>query len=66
MTPADFRAARQSLGWTQEEAGIALGGLHQTTIARIEAGRLPISGTLRLLLLGYASGRLPKDWAAKA
>lgn len=41
MTPADFRAARETLGLTQAQLAEAL-GMQRRQIIRLEAGETPI------------------------
>jgi transcriptional regulator with XRE-family HTH domain len=54
MTPADFTAARKSLGLTQEQWGERL-GLHRVTVTNIETGRAPITPTVEHLVKLYKS-----------
>lgn len=42
MTPADFRAARETLGLTQAQLADAL-GMQRRQIIRLEAGETPIT-----------------------
>ena len=55
MTPAEFRAAREALGLTQEEFGRELGFTGKPlniakSIRRLEAGQREIDGTLERLV----------------
>ena len=61
MTPAAFKQARQTLGLTQVQLAAVM-GLHQTTVARIETGRLPIPQPVRRMLTAYLDGYRPEDW----
>lgn len=49
MTPRQFRAARRTLGFTQQRLAEAL-GTHFTTIFRWEQGRVPIRESAARLL----------------
>jgi DNA-binding transcriptional regulator YiaG len=59
MTPAKFRALRESLGLTQTEWGDWL-GVHRVNVSKIESGKKPISPTLSRLLDAIAAGYRPK------
>jgi transcriptional regulator with XRE-family HTH domain len=45
MTPAEFRAARKALGWTQEQAAAALGYAGHRAISALEQGERQVSAT---------------------
>ncbi|MDF2140874.1 helix-turn-helix transcriptional regulator [Paenirhodobacter sp. CAU 1674] len=62
MTPAKFRAARQTLGLRQDQLGDAL-GLSRTTISRIESGSHPIEPRTALTLRAMVIlGADPDHW----
>jgi len=54
MTPAEFRAIRESLGLTQAELGERL-NRHWVTISRYESGALAIPSELAQLMRMYAA-----------
>jgi DNA-binding transcriptional regulator YiaG len=67
MTPAEIRAARLALGYTQQQLADALGITGEyaaDTVRSWESGRRPISGpasvAIRLLLDMQAKGK-PRD-----
>ena len=64
MTPAEFRAARKSLGWTQEQAAAALGYGGNRAISALETGERQVSATLALLVQAYLDGWRPTACAA--
>lgn len=68
MTPAEFRAARDSLGWTQDEAAAALGYGSAQAISDLERGKRGKDGIPRptaILMRAYLDGRL-HDWQPPA
>jgi transcriptional regulator with XRE-family HTH domain len=60
MTPAEFRAARKALGWTQEQAAAALGYAGHRAISALEQGERQVSATLALLVRAYQDGWRPE------
>lgn len=61
MTPAEFRAARKSLGWTQEQAAAALGYGRPERISEIERGISPVTNTVAMLMRAYLDGWRPGE-----
>lgn len=59
MTPAEFRAARKRLDWTQAEAAAALGYAGNRAISALETGERQVSATLALLVQAYLDGWRP-------
>lgn len=59
MTPAEFRAALDQMGWTQEQAAAALGYSHNTAISALARGERRVSATLALLVRAYLDGWRP-------
>jgi transcriptional regulator with XRE-family HTH domain len=64
MTPAQFREARESLGWSQYELADALnlGGTTEKGAQRVremESGARPISGPIVRLMEAFADGWRP-------
>lgn len=57
MTADEFKTRRQSIGWTQKQAGEAL-GLSIPQIAAIENGRSKVTATVEKLFSFYKVG----DW----
>jgi len=49
LKPADIRALRDRLGWTQSQLADAL-GMHANTVACMERGEKPISERTRAAL----------------
>lgn len=66
MTPAEVRAARQSLGLTQAQLapllGYAPGPNPQSPVCALERGRREIDGAKARLLRAYLDGYRPPDW----
>lgn len=58
MTPLQFREARLAFGLTQSEWGLLL-GVGREHVAKIEAGRAPVSKTLALLVDAYKRHGIP-------
>ena len=54
----DFRAARLSLGLTQEQMAKAMGFKDKGTVSRIERRERGLTGTAAILLQAYLDGRL--------
>lgn len=66
--PEQMRAARQLLGWTEEQMGSALrlAGTPEKIAARVrdmEAGRRDISGPVQVATEALLSGWRPHDWS---
>jgi hypothetical protein len=49
MTPAAFRSARHSFGLTQQAWGLLL-GMGREHVAKLEAGTMPVSKTVAILV----------------
>jgi transcriptional regulator with XRE-family HTH domain len=62
MTPADFRAARLSLGLTPAQAATLLGYGNQSRISELEHGKRRPSATVQRLIQAYLDGYRPADW----
>jgi transcriptional regulator with XRE-family HTH domain len=62
MTPADFRAARLSLGLTQAQLAAVMGYSGQSRIAEIETGARNPSHAAQRLMDAYVAGYRPDDW----
>jgi transcriptional regulator with XRE-family HTH domain len=62
MTPVEFRAARKSLGLTQEQCARLLGYGSKVRISEIENGKRGASDAVLLLLGAFLSGYRPPDW----
>lgn len=62
MTPADFRAARQRLGLSQEQLAFMLGYRARYTVSDIERGNKAPNGAAVRLLQAYLEGYRPADW----
>ena len=60
MTPLQFRETRLAFGLTQSEWGRRL-GVGREHVAKIEAGRAPVSKTLALLVSAYKRHGLPAE-----
>ena len=62
MTPADVKAARQALGMTTAELGLALhmASDEGRSVRNCESGRNPISGPASLAFEALLSGWRPK------
>jgi hypothetical protein len=61
MTPEEFRAALERLGWTNADAGHNL-GVHEITVSKYRTGGLPIDTRTALALQALEKlhgGRLP-------
>ena len=65
MTPAEFRAARKSLGLTQTQAAAMLGYGQHSRISDIETGKHAAPATTVRLLRAYLDGYRPADWQGK-
>lgn len=61
MTPAEIRAARKSLGLTQEQLA-ALMGVRVATVSDWERDVYSADGPAARLLAAYLSGYRPADW----
>lgn len=59
MTPNAFRAARKSFGLTQAGWGLML-GIGREHVAKLEAGTMPVSRTVALLVAMYLRHGLPE------
>ena len=62
MTPAEFKAARLSLGLTQPQAADCLGYGAPNRISEIENGKGSPGAAVILLLRAYMDGYRPADW----
>lgn len=61
MTPAEFRAARESLGLTQAQLAQAMGYGSQTRISEIES-RAEVPPQTALLMRAFVLFGLPDQW----
>jgi len=52
MTPAAFRSARHSFDLTQQAWGLLL-GMGREHVAKLEAGTMPVSKTVAILVAMY-------------
>jgi DNA-binding XRE family transcriptional regulator len=52
MSPATFQAARHYFGLTQKEWGLSL-GIGREHVAKLEAGTMPVSRTVAILVELY-------------
>lgn len=62
MDPDEIRAARLSLGLTQELMAPLLGYGDKMRVSEIELGRRKPSDAVVRLLVAYLEGYRPKDW----
>jgi DNA-binding XRE family transcriptional regulator len=60
MTPEQFRAARKSFGLTQAAWGLLL-GIGREHVAKLEAGTMPVSRTVAILVAMYLRYGLARD-----
>jgi DNA-binding XRE family transcriptional regulator len=60
MTPEQFRAARKSFSLTQKEWGLLL-GIGREHVAKLEAGTMPVSRTVAILVAMYLRHGLARD-----
>ena len=61
MTPAEFRAARKSLGLRQDQLAAVL-GFERGHISRMETGASPIMPTTALAMQALLMGYRPDGW----
>ena len=57
MKPEEFRAIRESLGYTQTEFAKAL-DTTSTSVSAYEVGRVPIPKTLMMLMTAIKTGKI--------
>ncbi len=62
MTPAEFRAARQSLGLTQHQMARLIGLGSFRRVSEIENGARAVQDAHVLLMRVYLSGWRPDNW----
>lgn len=62
MTPAEVRAARDTLGLTQKQLAAVMGLRGPATVAEWENGKRNIGSTAARLLTAYLDGYRPADW----
>ena len=62
MTPAEIRAARETLGLTQAQLARVMGMRGQVSISEWESGTRSPTAAASRLLLAYMDGYRPKDW----
>jgi predicted transcriptional regulator len=60
VTPDQFRAARKTFGLTQQAWGQAL-GIGREHVAKLEAGTMPVSRTVAILVELYLLHGLARD-----
>jgi len=60
MTPDAFRSARHSFGLTQAAWGLLL-GIGREHVAKLEAGTMPVSRTVAILVELYLRHGLAQD-----
>jgi DNA-binding XRE family transcriptional regulator len=60
MTPEQFRSARHSFGLTQQAWGLLL-GIGREHVAKLEAGTMPVSRTVAILVAMYLRYGLARD-----
>lgn len=60
MTPEQFRAVRKSFGLTQKEWGLFL-GIGREHVAKLEAGTMPVSRTVAILVAMYQRHGIAPD-----
>jgi transcriptional regulator with XRE-family HTH domain len=62
MTPEEFRAAREAMGLTAQQAADVMGYGSRQRIYEIEAGRKGLSQASARLMRAYLDGYRPSDW----
>ena len=62
MTPADIRAARETLGLTQAQLAAVMGLRGQGAVSEWERGKRQPDGRSTRLLRAYLDGYRPHDW----
>jgi DNA-binding XRE family transcriptional regulator len=60
MSPATFQATRHYFGLTQKEWGLLL-GIGREHVAKLEAGTMPVSRTVAILVAMYQRHGLARD-----
>jgi DNA-binding XRE family transcriptional regulator len=60
MTSEQFRTVRHSFGLTQQAWGLSL-GIGREHVAKLEAGTMPVSRTVAILVAMYQRHGLARD-----